>query len=204
MAITRKNSKKAQRPAPKASKAPAHKPSASKKAEKTLKKTKKAEKTSKKSPKQVSKPSSSSKSKTQKTVSPPARSKPTPAPALKPKRQVEKKPPGSSYIGYTTDQYNKYVEYKNKLSEKNNNELKEICRKNGQKVTGTKDELVERIADGKVLGAIPKCQSCGGGRPKWDAKSGTYRCPGYMEDSDFVRCNKLFTASDITRSDWQD
>lgn len=198
MAITRKSVKKASKPAPKVSKAPAHKPKVDKKAsksEKVKKTAQKPEKKSKNSPKSVK----DSKPKTQKTAP-----KPQPVKKAEVKKAEKKKPATSSYIGYTTDQYQKFLDLKKSLGEKTNNELKEMCRKNAQKVTGTKDELVERIADGKVLGAIPKCQSCGGGRPKWNAKSGTYRCPGYMEDSDFINCNKSFSVSDITRSPWQD
>ena len=117
---------------------------------------------------------------------------------------VVKKPAGSSYKGYTPDQYAKYKINAEKLSESTIAELKELCRKNGQKVTGTKPELIERIADGQVLGAIPKCTSCGGGRPKWDPKSATYTCPGYMEDADFINCHKKFSMSEIQRTTWQD
>ena len=121
---------------------------------------------------------------------------------------VEKKKPklaaGSSYKGYTTDQYNKFNKLKSELESSTINELKDILRKNGQKVTGTKPELIDRVADGKVLGAIPKCPSCGGGRPKWDAKTGKYTCPGYMEDLDFINCHKKYLASELQRSPWQD
>ena len=51
--------------------------------------------------------------------------------------------------------------------------------------TGTKADLVERIADCQVLGAIPKCSHCGGGQPRFNNKTGQYYCPGYMEDEDF-------------------
>ena len=51
--------------------------------------------------------------------------------------------------------------------------------------TGTKADLVEKIADGKVLGAITKCPFCGGGQPRFNNKTGEYYCPGYMEDDEF-------------------
>jgi hypothetical protein len=71
-------------------------------------------------------------------------------------------------------------------------------------VTGTKKELIERIADGKVLGSIPLCPSCGGGRPRFDSGKGTYLCPGFMEDDKFVNCNKKFNMSEIIRNPWTD
>ena len=204
MVSTRKGAKKGNKEPPKAKKAPAHKVKSVKKSEKKAKAAKVvAEKKvvarkvqSKKSDKKVEKKS-------------------VKKPEKKPVKKVEekkaparvaavKKPAGSSYVGYTPDQYKKFVEYREDLDQKTIADLKELCRKNGQKVTGTKPELIERVADGKVLGGIPKCSSCGGGRPKWDAKSGTYTCPGYMEDSDFINCRKRFTMSDITRTSWQD
>jgi hypothetical protein len=35
-------------------------------------------------------------------------------------------------------------------------------------MTGTKDELVERVADRKTLGSIPNCTKCGGGKLRFD------------------------------------
>ena len=83
-------------------------------------------------------------------------------------------------------------------------ELKQICRKNDQKTTGTKAELVERVADGRVLGAIPKCGACGGGKLRFNAKNGVYACPGYMEDDTFVHCSKTFVMGEIARKPWRE
>lgn len=47
-------------------------------------------------------------------------------------------------------------------------ELKDMLVKNKQTKTGTKIQLIERIADGKLLGQIPLCHSCGGGRLRFD------------------------------------
>ncbi len=44
----------------------------------------------------------------------------------------------------------------------------------------------------KVLGSIPKCQKCGGGRPRYDNKNGKFQCPGYMEDTEFKHCRKVY------------
>jgi hypothetical protein len=83
-------------------------------------------------------------------------------------------------------------------------ELKDMCRKNSMKVSGTKPELVERIADAMVLGVIPKCPHCGGGRPKLDPKTMTYHCAGYRDDVDFVNCHKTIPYSELKREPWQD
>lgn len=105
---------------------------------------------------------------------------------------------------YTPDQYKQFKQYKLDLEEKKLTELKESCRKNLMKVSGTKPELIERISDAKILGVIPKCPACGGGRPKLDAKTKTYYCSGYLEDVDFINCHKTFAFGDIQRVAWQD
>jgi hypothetical protein len=47
-------------------------------------------------------------------------------------------------------------------------QLKEMLRANLQPVSGAKSELISRIADGKVRGAIPKCPECAGGNLSFD------------------------------------
>jgi len=108
---------------------------------------------------------------------------------------------GSSYKGYTSDEYKKLLKLRPELDQLAATKLKEECRLNDQKVTGTKKELIERVADGRIKGAIPKCENCGGGRPRFDPKTGNYKCPGYMEDDDFVNCNKVYKS--LERTKWQ-
>lgn len=120
----------------------------------------------------------------------------------KPEPKPVKKVPASS--AYTAQQLVQLKDLKDSLEIMSILELKEICKKNGQKVTGTKKELSERIADGKVLGAIPLCPSCGGGRPRFNPAKGTYLCPGFMEDDKFVNCNKQFSMNEIIRNPWTD
>lgn len=72
------------------------------------------------------------------------------------------------------------------------NELKECLALNHQSKTGVKKELAEKCADGKLLGAIPTCKTCGGGKLRFDRSTGRYSCPGYMEDTDFIRCGAKF------------
>lgn len=89
------------------------------------------------------------------------------------------------------------------------NELKDILRnfllileKNGQSKTGTKSELVTKCADGKQFGRIPTCSKCGGGKLRFNRDKGSYSCPGYMEDTDFINCSATFKFEDIKRLDW--
>ena len=71
--------------------------------------------------------------------------------------------------------------------------MKEMLKKNLQSMSGNKDEMIEKIADGIVLGRIPRCPNCFGGRPKYDNKKGEYNCPGYRDDEDFKNCHSTFT-----------
>lgn len=73
---------------------------------------------------------------------------------------------------------------------------------NNQSRTGTKHELAQKCADGKILGKIPMCPSCGGGKPRFNRNNGTYTCPGYMDDDEFKNCNKTFVFAEITRDPW--
>ena len=77
-------------------------------------------------------------------------------------------------LGYADDEQSKYFEYKEYYKGKTVTELKTLLQNNGMSKTGMKCDLVEKCANGKVLGAIPRCEKCGGGRPKWNNKTGNY------------------------------
>lgn len=78
-----------------------------------------------------------------------------------------------------------------------------MLRKNLQSMSGNKDDLVYKVADGIVLGRIPRCPKCFGGRPKFDYKKGTYYCSGYRDDEDFKNCHTEFELSEIKRDAWE-
>jgi len=78
-------------------------------------------------------------------------------------------------------------------------ELKDALRRNRQRVSGPKHDLIERVTDGEVFGIIPQCTICGGGRLRF--QKGIYTCPGYMDDTSYVHCD--FRSSTITREPWQ-
>ena len=80
-------------------------------------------------------------------------------------------------------------------------ELKAILRTNGQTTTGAKAELVMRCAEGEVMGRTPTCPMCSGGKLKFDAATGIYKCPGFMDDDTFMPC--FFKGGDITRTKWE-
>jgi len=109
--------------------------------------------------------------------------KPAPKQAVKvPKKAAPKKVVSSGPKGYTSDQYQKFLSEKKRLESNSNQQLKDILRKNLQSMSGNKDDLIYKVADGIVLGRIPRCPNCFGGRPKFDFKAGTYYCSGYRDD----------------------
>lgn len=116
----------------------------------------------------------------------------------------KKKKAAISIVGYNAAELEAYKEQKHKLAEKTNAELKEMLKKNDQTCTGTKDELIEKIADGKVLGKIPRCSHCFGGRLRFNYKTGLYKCPGYRDDTDFHNCQRSFKLEEVKRDAWID
>jgi len=78
-------------------------------------------------------------------------------------------------------------------------ELKEMLKLNQQPSTGIKSDLIARVADGTIRGAIPKCQKCFGGNLTYH-KGGLFTCKGFMEDTSFQRCS--FKGKDVQRKPW--
>jgi len=123
--------------------------------------------------------------------------------AKRSKSSKGKKAPEFSWKGYTSAQHSEFKSLLSTLASLSNEELKQICRKNEQKTTGTKAELIARVADGQVLGRISKCGACGGGRLRFNAK-GDLCLSGYMEDDTFVHCSKVFGMEEIARVPWSE
>merc|ERR1712130_781928 len=75
--------------------------------------------------------------------------------------------------------------------------LKEMLRFNAQKVSGTKTELIHRIADCQIYGCMPRCIECGGGHLRviyingkkyGHGGNGRYFCPGYYDGDEYIAC----------------
>ena len=105
-------------------------------------------------------------------------------------------------MGYTEEQMAKYKELKNEYYTKSIKELKSLLRLNQQSMTGTKDELVSKVADGEIKGAIPKCAKCGGGYLKYDYKTDIYSCKGFMDDSSWHFCRFMGNGDEVHRFPW--
>jgi len=98
---------------------------------------------------------------------------------------------------------NKLKELEELFEKSSVSDLKLKLKNNNQVCSGNKYDLVQRCAQGKLFGALPNCPKCFGGKLRFDINKGEYKCPGYMNDTDFVFCN--FKATDgITRNPWQD
>ena len=173
----------------------AAKPKASQPTKKKISKQKKAAPVKKVLTKRKAQPVKPA-AKTQTTESKPPRTKRQPA--------EKKKKAVSSIIGYNATQLEAFKDHKHQLVSKSNADLKEMLKKNDQTCTGTKDELIEKIADGKVLGKIPRCSHCFGGRLRFNYKTGVYNCPGYRDDTDFHNCHRTFKLDEVKRDAWVD
>jgi len=89
----------------------------------------------------------------------------------------------------------KFMEYEEEFNTMSVNNLKKLLKANGQKISGKKMELVERCADAKLYGCLPKCEECGGGRlqvnypfPFGHKGQGDWFCKGYYDDGEFMPC----------------
>ncbi len=80
-------------------------------------------------------------------------------------------------------------------------ELKERLRANDQIVTGTKSELIDRVAEGITLGALPRCPRCGLGRMRVSRWGGFY-CPGGYDDDEYVDCKHKAREGELDRNPW--
>jgi len=75
-----------------------------------------------------------------------------------------------------------------------NDQLKELLMKNRQIKTGTREELLSRCAEMKLLGGLRKCPKCKKGNLKFKIKTGEYFC----EDDN--SCN--YKSSTCERNNW--
>ena len=90
------------------------------------------------------------------------------------------------------------------FSKKSIVELKSILKENNQIQSGSKKDLVDRCSQGKLLGSLPMCSKCSGGKLRFNIKTGQYYCPGYMDDTDFINCGFKPNFGDVLRNPWID
>lgn len=102
----------------------------------------------------------------------------------------------------TAAQKSKIAKQKETYESMSQAELKAMLKLNNQPVSGNKSDLVERCAEGKVLGALPVCPLCGAGKLRFEGSKGTYKCPGYMDDDEFKAC--FYTSTTADRTTWKE
>ncbi|KAK2946869.1 hypothetical protein BLNAU_18168 [Blattamonas nauphoetae] len=81
-------------------------------------------------------------------------------------------------------------------------ELKAHCERNDLTKSGTKAELLERVADAMLYGPPDRCPKCYGGRLYWDKSRKIYYCKGFYDEDHPVKCS--YTADTIARREWKD
>mmetsp|Transcript_8236 Transcript_8236/g.18818 ORF Transcript_8236/g.18818 Transcript_8236/m.18818 type:complete len:277 (-) Transcript_8236:197-1027(-) len=74
---------------------------------------------------------------------------------------------------------------------------------NNQVRTGKKEELAQRVAEGRLLGALPACPRCEKGQIHWSRVGGWFSCPGHFDSDAKVqkRCN--FRSQELKRGKWK-
>lgn len=102
----------------------------------------------------------------------------------------------------TTERCEKMKSILLKIKDYTNVQLKDQLRKNNQSMTGNKNELLGKVAEGMLFGRTPKCPNCNGGRPRLDLATGVYHCGGYYEDENFFQCDATFEFDQLARQAW--
>eukprot|EP00483_Globobulimina_turgida_P005537 UN05547 len=91
---------------------------------------------------------------------------------------------------------------KDRLLEKSVSELGTMCEINGQKKSGKKYEIIERVADGIINGAIPRCPMCCNKFLSYNKNTGYYKCNGRFDVTLKKRVPCDFYSNDVQRKPW--
>ncbi|CAD8153188.1 unnamed protein product [Paramecium octaurelia] len=108
------------------------------------------------------------------------------------------------FVLYDKSQKEEFKKIQQDLEKKTAGQLKSMLKANDQTQSGNKTELIERIADCMIKGCLEKCPNCSGGRPKFNPTQKVFKCPGYMDDTEFRFCNKVYGPKDLKRIPWVD
>lgn len=100
----------------------------------------------------------------------------------------------------TDEQNEKIRETMQALKPNNKATLAAMLKENDQKSSGKKDELIERCAEGIVLGRLPVCPTCEKGKLAFHRETGVYSCPGSVDNGSFRSCP--FKSYEVERGEW--
>mmetsp|Transcript_71495 Transcript_71495/g.155295 ORF Transcript_71495/g.155295 Transcript_71495/m.155295 type:complete len:290 (-) Transcript_71495:310-1179(-) len=100
-------------------------------------------------------------------------------------------------------QFQKVQAFEEKLKPVTTAQLQAELALNDQVRNGKKPELVQRVAEGRVLGSLPRCPRCKKGRIHWSRIGGWYNCPGYYDGEDRMQKRCYFRAQELKRGPWK-
>ncbi|CAE7618226.1 unnamed protein product, partial [Symbiodinium natans] len=103
-------------------------------------------------------------------------------PSKKAKLAEEEAAPASGPSALTSEQHNSIETAKAELSRKSAAALGCLLQKNGLPKSGRKEELLDRVAEAKVLGVPPVCPTCDKVKLRWSKVTGNYSCPGFFDE----------------------
>jgi hypothetical protein len=103
---------------------------------------------------------------------------------------------------YTMAEFQKYKQVKKELQMLTVPQLQALLKMNDIRMNGKKQVLIGKVADGRVLGRIPLCTTCKGGKLSFDHKTGEYKCLGYQSDTGYIKCRAKFSKDLIRRDQW--
>mmetsp|Transcript_46368 Transcript_46368/g.129269 ORF Transcript_46368/g.129269 Transcript_46368/m.129269 type:complete len:129 (+) Transcript_46368:1-387(+) len=107
-------------------------------------------------------------------------------------------PAGSAEAPRRTSGQRRRDALERRLERRTMDELRKYLKLNGQFLGGTKPELIRRVADGVLLGALPACPVCGGHlHPDDEACASLFRCRKTNRDRE--PCGYEVSVRDVER-----
>lgn len=103
----------------------------------------------------------------------------------------------------TTKDWKQIAVLEGELSPATTAQLQQELELNKQVKSGKRAELVQRVAEGRVLGALPGCPRCPKGRIHWSRIGGWHSCPGYYDKELDVLRRCYFRSQTMKRGKWK-
>lgn len=100
-------------------------------------------------------------------------------------------------------EYKKISAVENSIASMTSEALLAELRKNDQPRKGKKEELVSRVAEGRILGALPSCPKCKHGQIHWSRLGGWFSCPGYFDKAMLMTKRCSFRSKEMNRTAWK-
>ena len=122
-----------------------------------------------------------------------------------------KRPASASTLGKLTSvqgtltpaQFKKIQALEDQLNSSTMAALVSELQKNQQTRTGKKEDLVSRVAEGRVLGSLPPCPRCEHGQVHWSRLGGWFSCPGYFDKEKREQKRCYWRSQELKRKAWK-